>query len=155
MSNTTYNIYRDGDKIKSNLTGKTFTDTGLTPNTSYSYQISASNIAGESDLSNKVTVTTDHSPVEDVTVNKGTVELEVGTSEQLVATVTPSTAKQDVTWSSEDDLVATVDSNGNVEAVAEGEVLISVYSNDSTEVGDGCLVAVVDLDTDPEPDPEP
>lgn len=155
MSNTTYNIYRDGGKIESNLTGNTFTDTGLTPNTEYSYQISTTNEVGESSLSEKVIVTTDYSPVEDVTVNKSTVELEIGDTEQLTANVSPNTAKQGVVWTSEDDSIATVDSSGNVEAITEGETTIYVNSEDDPEIEDGCLVTVIDLDPEPEPEPEP
>lgn len=41
MPRETYNVYRDGKKIKSQLTNKNFTDTDLDPNTTYLYQVSA------------------------------------------------------------------------------------------------------------------
>lgn len=62
----TYNVYRDGEKIASSLTTKNFQDTGLTPETTYEYYITAENEYGESDPSNTITVTTDapHEPPE-------------------------------------------------------------------------------------------
>jgi hypothetical protein len=45
----TVSITRDGSVIATNITGTTYTDTGLTPNTSYTYIITpynSSNIAG-------------------------------------------------------------------------------------------------------------
>lgn len=47
----TYNVYRDGNKIKSGLTSPTFTDTGLTAGKEYSYQVSSQNDVKESMLS--------------------------------------------------------------------------------------------------------
>lgn len=55
----TYNVYRDGEKIASKLTETKYTDTDLTPDTTYEYQISAENEFGESDLTAAVSVTTD------------------------------------------------------------------------------------------------
>ncbi len=57
----TYNVYRDGNKIESGLTEKTYTDTALTPETTYEYHVTAENEHGESDPSNTVEVTTDES----------------------------------------------------------------------------------------------
>lgn len=62
----TYNVYRNGTKVASGLTSKTYTDTDLTPETTYEYYITAENEYGESEPSNIVTVTTDapHEPPE-------------------------------------------------------------------------------------------
>lgn len=64
---TTYNVYRDGKKVKSGLSTKTFSDTGLTAETAYEYHVTAENEYGESGNSNVVTVTTDapHEPPEE------------------------------------------------------------------------------------------
>ncbi|GLO66132.1 fibronectin type III domain-containing protein [Oceanobacillus kimchii] len=62
---TTYNVYRDGGKIASNLTEKLYTDTNLTPNTTYEYQVSAQNETGESELSEAISVTTNDSVPEE------------------------------------------------------------------------------------------
>ncbi|MGW6196069.1 cellulose binding domain-containing protein [Kribbella sp. NPDC055110] len=54
---TSYNVYRNGTKVGS-PTGTSYTDSGLSANTSYSYQVSASNSAGEGAKSSSVSVTT-------------------------------------------------------------------------------------------------
>lgn len=58
----TYNIYRDGVKITSKIEAKEYTDTGLEPDTEYMYQVSAENSAGESTLSDPITVKTEPIP---------------------------------------------------------------------------------------------
>ncbi|MCC3372263.1 polysaccharide lyase family 8 super-sandwich domain-containing protein [Cohnella sp. REN36] len=69
--------------------------------------------------------------VNGVTIDKGTMNLTVGTSGQLTATITPSSAvNMNVTWSSSNPNVATVDSNGMVTAVAEGTAIITVTTED-------------------------
>ncbi len=54
---TGYNVYRDGTKITA-VTGTSATITGLAASTSYSFQITATNSAGESGKSTAVTGTT-------------------------------------------------------------------------------------------------
>ncbi|WP_128379681.1 chitinase [Streptomyces cavernae] len=54
---TGYNVYRAGTKVQS-ATGTSATVTGLSPSTSYSFQITATNTAGESAKSTAVTATT-------------------------------------------------------------------------------------------------
>lgn len=144
---TTYNVYRDGKKVKSGLNEKTFTDTGLTPNTEYTYQVSSENNTGESELSDPIKVKTNFSDPTTVDISPKTNNLEVGATRNLSAAVTPSTAKQTVTWSSSNDKVATVDSNGKVTAVSEGTATITATS---TEKGTIKGTATVNV-TEPEP----
>ncbi|HZX05944.1 cellulose binding domain-containing protein [Kribbella sp.] len=54
---TSYNVYRNGTKVGS-PSGTSYTDSGLSANTSYGYQVSASNSAGEGAKSSSVSVTT-------------------------------------------------------------------------------------------------
>ncbi|MET8970854.1 chitinase [Streptomyces hydrogenans] len=54
---TSYKIYRGGTAVGT-ATGTSYTATGLTPNTAYSFQISAVNSAGESARSTAVSATT-------------------------------------------------------------------------------------------------
>lgn len=54
---TGYTVYRDGTKVAS-TSGASTTVTGLTPDTAYSFQVSASNAAGESAKSTAVTART-------------------------------------------------------------------------------------------------
>ena len=69
--------------------------------------------------------------VTNVSLNKNELSLSEGDSETLVATVLPSNASnKNVTWSSSDDTVATVSSNGLVTAVATGNANIIVTTVD-------------------------
>lgn len=58
----TYNIYRDGVKIATKIQEKEYRDTGLDPDTEYTYQVSAENSAGESALSDPINVKTEPTP---------------------------------------------------------------------------------------------
>jgi hypothetical protein len=68
-----------------------------------------------------------------VTLNKSTLSLNVGGNETLTATVAPDNATdKSVTWTSSNDAVATVDSNGKVTAVAAGTATITVTTTDGS-----------------------
>ncbi|MEY9858118.1 chitinase [Catenulispora sp. GAS73] len=54
---TGYNVYRGGSKVGS-VSGTSYTDSGLSPSTTYSYAVSATNSAGESAKSSAVSATT-------------------------------------------------------------------------------------------------
>ena len=78
-----------------------------------------------------------------VTLNKNTLELYTGKSETLIATVEPADAtNQDVTWSSNDDTIATVDNNGKVTAVKEGTATITATATDGSNISATCTVKV-------------
>ena len=69
--------------------------------------------------------------VNSVTVDPASLSLTVGDSSKLTATVAPTTAtNQNVTWSSSDASVATVYTDGNVTAVAEGTATITATTED-------------------------
>lgn len=144
---TTYNVYRNGEKVASGLKEKAFTDTGLTPNTSYEYQVSAENSTGESELSDPVNVKTKYSVPVSVEVSPKTNNLEVGAARNLTATVLPETAKQTVTWASSDETTVSVDSNGKVTAVKAGSAIITATSTDNASIEGMATVNV----TEPEP----
>lgn len=139
----TYNVYRDSTKVAEGITETSYQDTGLTPNTAYSYQVSAVNEYGEeSELSASLSVTTDYSPVTSVSLDKTTLDLDTGSTGQLTATVNPSTANQQVTWISDDEAIATVDNNGLVTAVAEGTAnIVATSVEDGTKTA-SCAVTV-------------
>ena len=64
----------------------------------------------------------------------GVKPIEVGTSLKLNAEISPSNASNKVvSWSSSDDKIATVDSDGNVKAVAKGEVNITASCGGKSE----------------------
>ena len=81
-----------------------------------------------------------------VTINKTELTLTAGSSEQLIATVTPANAtEQGITWTSADPESVTVDELGFVYAVkATGEagVVITAKSDDNAEASATCTVTV-------------
>ena len=61
--------------------------------------------------------------LESITLDRNALELLEGSQDKLTATVTPDTVK--VIWTSSDESIATVDQNGNVTAIREGQVIIT------------------------------
>lgn len=83
------------------------------------------------DKSDVCVVTVKIIPVESVTLSATSLTLEEGDSQKLTATVSPSDATyKDVTWSSDNESVATVDAEGNVTAVAAGTAVIKAAAGD-------------------------
>lgn len=81
-------------------------------------------------------------PVTSVQLNKDKITLSKGRSETLVASILPAAAtNKAVTWASSDTKIATVDSNGKVTAVSEGEATITVTTADGGKT-DTCVVTV-------------
>ena len=82
-------------------------------------------------------------PVTGVTLDKTYIDLIKGSSETLVATVDPSGAtNKAVTWSSSNDSIATVDSNGKVTGLASGSCMITVTTVDRSLTAN-CQVNVI------------
>ena len=70
--------------------------------------------------------------------------LKVGESSALTATIAPTNAKyKDVTWSSSNTKVATVDATGNVKAIAAGSAIITIKTKDQAKTAT-CVVNVTD-----------
>lgn len=88
---------------------------------------------------------------EGVTLDRSELALEPGATRRLEATVTPITAEdRTVTWSSDDESVATVDADGVVTAVAAGTATITATSDG----GHGAASATLTV-TAPTPAPLP
>ena len=80
-----------------------------------------------------------------VTLNRNTTTMFVGGTENLVATVSPANAhNQNVTWSSSNPSVATVDTNGQVTAVSLGTATITVTTEDGARTAT-CVVTVMPI----------
>ena len=60
---------------------------------------------------------------------EGTVNLKTGEKLQLTATVSPSTAKTKLSWSSTDEKIVKVDQNGRVTPVKAGEASVVVFTD--------------------------
>ena len=83
--------------------------------------------------SNSVAVTS-------VSLNKTSLFLSKGQSETLIATVNPDNATdKSVSWSSSDNTIASVDQNGKVTAIAEGNAFITASAGEKSAT---CLVTV-------------
>ena len=91
----------------------------------------------------EITVTDDTPvPVTGVSLNKNTLSLTVGGKDTLIATVAPTNASnQKVSWSTSSDKIASVDSNGNVTAVAQGSATITATTEDGKKTAT-CSVTV-------------
>lgn len=80
-------------------------------------------------------------PVTSVTLTSSSVTLSVGNTAKIEAAITPSNANhQSAYWWSEDESIATVDSNGKITAVAEGTTTIIAMAGMQTAE---CVVTVV------------
>jgi len=79
-----------------------------------------------------------------ITLNKTATTITAGQTETLsVSSVTPDDATdQTVTWSSDNEAVATVDADGKVTAVALGTANITATANDGSGVTATCAVTV-------------
>ena len=88
------------------------------------------------------TVTVRFQNVESVSIDKANLQLYVGKTATLVATVSPSNANNPaLKWSSSNPEVASVNENGVVTAIAEGNADISVSSVDGNKTAT-CAVSV-------------
>jgi len=88
----------------------------------------------------KVTVTTN---VEGITLDKTEGVLTVGNTVTVTATVTPDTAANaSVTWTSSDEAIATVDSEGKITAVAPGTATITATSDSNPDASAAYAVTV-------------
>ena len=94
-----------------------------------------------------VTVKQKEIAITGISLNKSTTSLTEGESETLTATITPSNATGDKTvkWSSSNEAVATVDSNGKVTAKKAGTAVITATSSNGKTAS--CTVTVKQKDT--------
>ena len=127
-----YYIYQgigsDGElkKIAEVTDKKEYTATGLTANSTYRFAVSAYNGLRESAKSNVITVKTSAIPVQSITLAIDKTALEVGGTAKVTVTITPANQTDgEVTLTSSNSQVATVDNEGNVRAVAPGTATIT------------------------------
>ena len=93
----------------------------------------------------KVTVKDPVIKVKSIKLSKTSTTLDVGKTETLVASITPTNASnKKLTWSSSNTNVATVDQNGKVTAKKAGIVTITVKTNDGSNLSATCKVTVKD-----------
>lgn len=78
----------------------------------------------------------------------GPTEVMSGKQIQLTAIVLPLGSSQNVIWSSNNEEVATVDANGKVTALSEGELIITVSSIDYPNITESYLITVIPVPVD-------
>lgn len=124
-----YYIYQNDEKVKEVTDVKTVTITGLSPNTEYTFAVSAWNGIRESAKSNVVTVTTSAIPVTSITLSISKT-MEVGNSIKATVTLMPTDAtNKTVTYTSSDATIATVAADGTVKALKPGTVTITATAS--------------------------
>ncbi len=84
-------------------------------------------------------------PNESISLDKSTIDMTEGETQKLTATTTPAGAQ--VTWTSSDDSIATVDENGIVKGIKEGQVTITGTTADGLTAT--CTVTVSSKGTEP------
>ena len=122
----------------------TYTDSDLDSDTEYNYYVGT--VVGGKEIVRSSAVSGKTQPIvaDSVSLSKESLEIKRGdTSEELVATVLPeATSDKSVTWSSEDESVATVE-NGVVTGVGAGTAnIVATTKNGKTA---SCAVTVTDV----------
>src|SRR5699024_4982692 len=137
----TLNVYKGEEIVGSAERGEDgkakVTVDGLDANTDYAtgtYQVSFSNENGESEKVDVPSFKTKPIAVTGVTIAPKTASVDVDATTKLNSTVAPSTAtNKSLSYKSSDEAVATVSSNGTVTGVAEGDVTITVTTQDGNK----------------------
>ncbi len=102
-----------------------------------SYNSTLQSVAAQYD-----TYSGEQAEIETITLDKSTATLAVGGQITLQPSVTPTNAKRDFTWSSDNTSVATVDSTGTVNAIANGTATITCASKSNPGISTSMTVTV-------------
>ncbi|MFA5552551.1 MAG: Ig-like domain-containing protein, partial [Trueperaceae bacterium] len=93
--------------------------------------------------------------VTSVSVSPAELQLAVGGTASLVANITATdNVTKSVTWSSEDDAVASVNASGTVTAVAVGVTTVTATSTHDPSKRGSAQVTVTTTGPEPNPDPD-
>lgn len=138
----TYNIYQNGVKVQEGVAELTKTITGLTPNTSYKFEVTAVEEGVESEKSTAVTAKTNPRKVATVTASQKTMSLASDGSKALTFSVAPEDAtNKALEYTNSNPEFATY-SEGMVKAVAAGTTTITATATDGSGVSASCVVTV-------------
>ena len=117
--------------------------------TAYSVGEAVITATASSGLTDQITITVIPTPVTSITLNRTSLTMRVGNQSSLSAEITPPTATdKSVSWSSSNPEVASVDQDGNVTALLEGQASITCTANDGSGVSASCIVNVVDTEVE-------
>lgn len=126
----------------------TVTLTGLTPDTDYAkgtYQVAWRENDQESSKVDVPAFRTEHYGVQSISVDNDNVTLNVGDTHQIATTVNPSdVSNKKVTYSTNNEPVATVSDDGVITGVKSGNATITVKSDDNNEAVAKVKVTVKD-----------
>lgn len=151
-------LYKGKEVVKqepASPSGKTtLTLTGLNPDTDYvkgTYQIAWRENDQESSKIDVPAFRTEHYGVQSISVDNGDVTLNVGDTKQVVTTVKPNdVSNKKVTYTTNNEPVATVSETGVITGVKSGNATITVKSDDNNEAVAKVKVAVQDAPTEEE-----
>ena len=150
-SSLTYSELAENNLIVTLLTPKGITYNQNQPfGTAGNWTVSVSSTENPEIFYN-ILITVNAIPVTSITLDTTSKTLYPADQLQLIATVGPENAtNSSVTWSSNNEAVATVDEEGLVTAVAVGGAIISATANDGTSIYGTCEITVVAKPADPE-----
>ena len=124
-------VYLSDNKVQSSVDSPINFD-GLTPDTEYSYEVAYAGKSEKTAFSFK-TKAAINIPVTGVAMPQQTLSLKVGATKQLVGVISPDNAtNKNMTYSSENEAIATVASDGTITAVAPGTVNVVVTTADGS-----------------------
>ena len=117
-----------------------------TPGTYYLHVLTVDKVGNKTEtISQGVTVT---QLVTGITLNQANVTIGEGETVQLTATIEPDNASnQSVTWSSDNDTMASVSNTGLITAKTAGTATITVKANDGSNISATCSITVKKLAT--------
>lgn len=144
----TFRIYNGSDMLKEGASPNVLSS--LEPATIYNLSISAVEDGIESAKVDVPEFTTKAATVAvtGVTMTPKTAEVVVGATTSLTANVAPANAtNKKVTFSSSDDEVATVDTDGTVSGIAAGESTITVTTEDGAKT-DTAVITIAEAPTE-------
>ncbi|MBE5938458.1 MAG: hypothetical protein E7265_10570 [Lachnospiraceae bacterium] len=79
-------------------------------------------------------------PISDIAIDEYC-SLEAGTTKKLIPVITPADSKENLSWQSSNEAVATVDENGTITAIGVGDAIITVSSG--KKITTSCKVTVL------------
>ncbi|MBD5361781.1 MAG: leucine-rich repeat protein [Bacteroides sp.] len=94
-------------------------------------------------IESEITITVETTLAESIVINHQDANIKVGEKLQLIATVLPNTATNPtVEWTSSNSGVVSVDANGVITAISEGDAIVTASSTDGSNLHTDCIITV-------------
>lgn len=123
----------------------------LNANETYKLAITSGLSSGRDALDKDIYFTFTTAPIltEEIVLGDSAVQLKPGETKELTAAVLPENATdKNITWTSGDETVATVDSHGTITALEPGQTTITATAQDGSGVSAACQVTVLPILTE-------